>query len=108
MERENPNNSYLRCVDTNHYDTLRSPQTNPKSIYSDLNAERDCLQIPQSNHELKDHVNSIRTNHTNIKFEPNGSDVLMTYPRATSHPPKSFVVDYEDPYLSAVELSSDS
>jgi hypothetical protein len=25
MERENPNDTYLRCVDTNTYETLRSP-----------------------------------------------------------------------------------
>ena len=107
MERENPNDTYLRCVDTNTYETLRSPphHTNPKGIYSDLNARRDCMQIPQRNHELKDHFNSARNNHNNINFESNGSDV-MTYATATSHPPKSCVVDDEDPYLSAVELSS--
>ena len=105
MERENPNDNYLRCVNTNTYETLRSPDANPKGIYSDLNARRDCMQIPQRNHELKDDFNSTRNNHNNINSESNGSDAL-TYPRATSQLPKSFVVDDDDPYLSAIELNS--
>jgi len=105
MERENPNDTYLRCVDTNTYETLRSPDTNPKSIYSDFNATRDCMQIPQRNHELKDHLNSTGNNHNNINFETNESDA-MTYATAISHSPSRFVVDEDDPYLSAVELSS--
>ena len=107
MERENSNDTYLQCVDTNTYETLPSSHSNPKSIYSDVNARRDCMQIPQENHEFKDDFNSTRNNHSNINFESNGSDVLM-YPRATSHPLKSCVVDDDDPYLSAVELSSQS
>jgi len=97
MERENPNDNYLKCVNTKTYETLRSPHTNSKSEYSDFNARRDCMQIPPGNHELKDH--------NNTNFESNRSDV-MTYPTTTSHPPKSCVVDDDDPYLSAVELSS--
>ena len=97
MERENPNNTYLGCVDTNTYETLRSPDANPKDTYSDINARRDCMQIPPGNHELKDH--------NYIDFESNRSDV-MTYLTATSHPPKSCVVDDDDPYLTAVELNS--
>ena len=46
MERENPNDTYLRCVDTSTYETLHSPHANPKGIYSELNARRDCMQIP--------------------------------------------------------------
>ena len=87
------------------YETLPSSHTNPKSIYSDVNARRDCMQIPQENHELKDHFNSTRNNHNNINFESNGSDVL-TYRRARSQPSKSFVVDDDEPYLSPVQLSS--
>ena len=94
---ENPNNTYLGCVDTNTYETLRSPDAHPKDTYSDLNARRDCMQIPPGNHELKDH--------NYIEFESNRSDV-MTYLTATSHPPKSCVVDDDDPYLSVVELNS--
>jgi hypothetical protein len=56
---ENPNNTYLGCVDTNTYETLRSPDANPKGKYSDVNARRDCMQIPPGNHELKDHNNII-------------------------------------------------
>jgi hypothetical protein len=51
------------------------------------------------NHELKDH--------NIIAFESNRSDV-MTYHTVMSHPPKGFVVDDNDPYLSVVELSSNA
>ncbi len=97
MERENPSDTYLRCVNTSTYETLRSPDANPKSKYSDFNARRDCMQIPPGNHELKDH--------NNIDFKSDRSDV-MTYLTATSHPPKSCVVDDDDHYLSVIELSS--
>jgi hypothetical protein len=62
---------------------------------------------PQENDEFKDHFNSTRNNHNNINFKSNGSDVL-TYPRTTSHLLKIVVVDDDDPYLSSVELSSQS
>ena len=97
MESENPNDTYLRCINTSTNETLRSSDANPKGIYSDINARQDCMQIPPGNHELKDH--------SNIDFESNRPDV-MTYLTATSHPPKSCVVDDDDPYLSVVELSS--
>ena len=107
MERENPNDNYLQCVHTNIYETLHSPDINPKSVYSDFNSRRDCMQIPQRNHELKEHLNSTRNNHSNINFETNESDA-MGYATATSHPPNRFVVDEDDPYLSVIERSSDS
>ena len=44
VERENPNDNYLQCVDTNTYETPPSSHTNPKSIYSDVNARRDSTR----------------------------------------------------------------
>jgi hypothetical protein len=51
------------CNRENTNETLRSPDANPKGKYSDVNARRDCMQIPPGNHELKDH--------NNIDFESN-------------------------------------
>ena len=96
-------------MNSNTHETLRSPHTNQRACTLLLILEGTACIFQQGIRELIHHLNSTRNNRSelyiNMNFESNGSDV-MTYPTATSHPPKSFVVDDADPYLSAVELSS--
>jgi len=144
-------------MDSNTYETLRSPHANQRACTLLLILEGNACIFQQGNRELKHHLNSTRNNRSeldiNMNFQSNRSDV-MTYPSEGScysifsiicmlcrscfvllyffllailfffdirilitplvssnssrhiHRTQCFVVNDDDPYLSAVELSS--
>jgi len=70
-------------MDSNTYETLRSPHANQRACTLLLILEGNACIFQQGNRELKHHLNSTRNNRSeldiNMNFQSNRSDV-MTYP----------------------------